>query len=385
MRHLILLDVDGVLVHPAGYKAALCATVDHFAAQMGLPPVELSHDEIAVFEACGITNEWDSGAMCASALLLAALEHNPTLRRPSLSATLSALRAATASVPRPDFMAMARDIAHHNNDGHVPSALYLELLAGRADTAALPLLAELLANVYDIITPTTRMFQALTLGSAQFTTTYGQVPPFESESYLVAHDAPLLDDDSRDALLDWTAGNEHGTAIYTARPSLPPADVPGVAPMGYTPEAELARELLHLEDVVLIGQGRVSWLAAQHGRSAPEYIKPAPVQALAAIGAAASGTEMSALLAAADLFEHARLSSPLTELRGEALHVTVFEDSTGGIRAVRSAVGLLRQVGLKTSFRAVGVSPHPEKRAALAPVADDVVDDINAGLELVLS
>ena len=72
-RTLILLDVDGVLIHPVGYKVALRDTVDYFAAAMGLPEINIDENEIAIFEACGITNEWDSGAMCVSALLLAAL------------------------------------------------------------------------------------------------------------------------------------------------------------------------------------------------------------------------------------------------------------------------------------------------------------------------
>jgi len=37
--------------------------------------------------------------------------------------------------------------------------------------------------------------------------------------------------------------------------------------------------------VPLIGQGRVAWLAERNGRAAVEYVKPSPVQALAAIGA----------------------------------------------------------------------------------------------------
>ena len=30
MTKIILLDIDGVLVHPGGYRAALRATVNHF-------------------------------------------------------------------------------------------------------------------------------------------------------------------------------------------------------------------------------------------------------------------------------------------------------------------------------------------------------------------
>jgi len=93
-RTLILFDVDGVLVHPVGYKKALHDTLDYFAAQMGLGGLGLDDHEIGVFEACGITNEWDSGALCLSTILLAALSERPDLRRATLDETLAAVRAA---------------------------------------------------------------------------------------------------------------------------------------------------------------------------------------------------------------------------------------------------------------------------------------------------
>lgn len=364
-RTFVLLDVDGVLVHPAGYKAALRVTIDHMAAQMGHPAITLSDDEIAVFEACGITNEWDSGAICTSLLMLAALEQQPALRRATLTETLAAIADAGLAMPRPDFVAAARRLAQHNHDGQVPSAL--------------------LQDVYTLDTPTTRVFQTLTLGSARFADAYHQPAPFESGSYLAQHDIPLLDPGSHDRLLAWLRTDEHGAVIFTARPSLPPADLPGRAPEGYPPEGELAAELVGLEGVIpLIGQGRVGWLAAQHGRTAPEYIKPAPVQALAAIGAAASGTETAALNAAAALFEHGELSDPLVALAGQRVNVIVFEDSTGGIRATRRAVEILQRAGVEAHFQAVGISPHADKRAALAQETSHIVDDVNQGLALVL-
>ena len=89
------------------------------------------------------------------------------------------------------------------------------------------------------------------------------------------------------------------------------------------------------------------------------------------------------LNAAAALYEHGSLTGPLAALRGSPVVVVVFEDSTGGIRATRQAVERLTRAGLNVTLKAVGVSPNPDKRAALAEVADQVVDDINAGLAVV--
>jgi hypothetical protein len=389
-RILMLFDVDGVLVHPVGYKVALRALVDYFAAQMGQPAMGPGDDEIAVFEASGLTNEWDSGAMCVSALLLAALEARPDLRRVTLDDTLAAIRESGVQLFRPDFTGVAREIAHHHPDGHLPAVHYLALLAARTDPANLPLLRALLGDVYDVTgTPTTRVFQTYTLGSERFAATYGRVAPFESNSYLADYDVPLLADENRECLLRWNHIPGHGAAIFTARPSLPPADLPrdeppGDPPTGYAPEAELAVELIGLAGrLPLIAQGRVGWLAWRNGRGAAEYIKPSPVQALASIGAAASGSETGALEAAAALVEHGELAGPLAALADRRTRVIVFEDAAGGIRATRRAVELLGRAGLEVAFEGVGVSPQADKRAALAQVADHVVDDINSGLALV--
>ena len=392
VRTLILLDVDGVLVHPVGYKEALRATVDYFAAQMGQPSVGLSYDEIAIFEACGLTNEWDSVAMCVSELLLAALATRPDLRRETLQATFDAIRAAGVSLPRPDFTTPARAIAQTPTESVHPARVHLRLVAARTDTANLPLFEALLGNVYDVLgAPTTHVFQAHTLGSERFAATYGQAAPLALESYLAEHDRPLLSAESRAQLLAWAARPENGAVVYTARPSLPPADLPahlsaGAPPSGYAPEAELAVELLGVaRELPLIGQGRVGWLAWLKKRDTAHYIKPSPVQALAALGAAVSGSETEALLAAATLAEEGRLTGPLTALRESALRVVVFEDSAGGIRATQRATELLRGAGVDVRFEAVGVSPHADKRAALAELTPHVLDEVNAGLARVLN
>ncbi len=384
---LVLLDVDGVLIHPVGYKDALRATMRTVAALMGQPDPEVTYDEIAVFEACGLTNEWDSGAMCASLLLQAALDRRPDLQRDTLDDTLAAIRAAGITLARPDFAAEARAIADAYVDGRHPSQVYLDMLGARTPATQRALLQALLGDVYDVSgTLTTRIFQTYALGSEQYRKTYGEPVPVETESYISTRDKALLDAASRARLLDWADDPAHGVVVYTARPSLPPADLDsGTAPVhtgtAFAPEAELGLDLLKLAGhVPLMGQGRVGWLAWRNGRMAGEYVKPSPVHALAAIGAAASGLETESLTAAATLVEQDELTGPLAALRGGPVRVIVCEDSTGGIRATRGAITALQRAGVAATLTAVGVSPHPDKRAALGAVADHVADDINAGL-----
>jgi phosphoglycolate phosphatase-like HAD superfamily hydrolase len=387
---LFLFDVDGVLLYPAGYKVALRATLDHFAESMGQPPVGLTLDEIAVFEACGITNEWDSAPMCLGALLVEALSHQPDLRRSDVRNTLESIRRNGLRIMRPDFAALARQVRDQTPPGSPPTAAIQRVLGERADGSAAPLLVELFANIYDVHTPTTFVFQHYTLGGERFAQTYGLPAAFEAESALVVHDRPLLDADHRARLADWASAEGQGMAIFTARPSLPPADLPAEAraalnPLTYPPEGDLAAELLGLAgEVPLISGGRMTWLAEQRDQPPGFYIKPSPVQAIAAIAAAASGEECAALLAAADFFHEGVVTGPLALLSERPVRAVVFEDSSTGIEAARAAVDLLRAGSLDVTVEAIGVAPERAKQEALRRLADHVVEDVNQAVDLVL-
>ena len=55
MIKIILLDIDGVLVYPGGYRAALRATVNHFID----PTLEIDEETLTELERRGIASEWD--------------------------------------------------------------------------------------------------------------------------------------------------------------------------------------------------------------------------------------------------------------------------------------------------------------------------------------
>lgn len=379
---LFLFDLDGVLVYPGGYKAALCATVDHFAAQMGQQPVELKLDEIAEFEACGITNEWDSSAMCAAMMVIDALLHRPELDMDDIEATLQAIRSDGAGIERPDFATLARSVSMRTPHGAPPTETIDQVVRERAGGRFGAILDRLLCDIYSLQTPTTRILQHFTLGSERFRQTYGLEPEIDSQSMLITHDRPLISREMRQRLLGRIEPGKPGMAIYTARPSLPP---PGTQPTdtrgAYSPEANLAMELLDLPvHVPLIASGSMTWLAAMRGKVPADYIKPSPVQALAAIGAARSGEVIDALEAAARLVEEDRLDGPLSLLVNEPTRVVVFEDARGGIQATQRAVELLSRAGLPVTCEAVGVAEEATKRQALDEVADRIVSNVNQGL-----
>ncbi len=223
---LFLFDLDGVLVYPGGYKVALRATVDHFAAQMGQQPVGLTLDEIAEFEACGITNEWDSSAMCAAMMMVDVLLHRPELASDGIEGTLRAIRSDGTSIERPDFAGVAREVSTRTPHGVPPTETIDRMMRERAGGRFGAILDALLGDIYSLRTPTTRILQHFALGSERFRQTYGLEPEIDTESMLITHDTPLISQEMIEKLLERIEPGKPGMAIYTARPSLPPPDEP---------------------------------------------------------------------------------------------------------------------------------------------------------------
>lgn len=377
---LLLLDVDNVLVNPRGYKEAARQTADHFACGLGQPPFDLTDDEIALMEAAGITSEFEMMPLLIGALLAEAAEQRPDLTGGSVDAMIDAVRAAGLSLRRPATAPLVDAVRDAVVGGARPAEVILSYQRAHSVEAAHPLLAELLTDHYTPASPTTRVFQHYVLGSERYEQTYGLPARFEVESALLAHDRPLLRPEMSERLLAGVAAGAFRAVVYTARPSLPPADAPDADPRGYPPEAELAAGLVGLDGLPLIAGGRVIWLARRVGRTLDDFIKPSPVQALAAIGAALSGAEAASLRAAYALAEGGECIAPLDALAGEGAHVVVFEDSVSGIHAVQDAAALLNSVGMDVTFEAVGIAPEGIKRDALDGVTGRIAADVNAGL-----
>ncbi|NDJ35826.1 MAG: hypothetical protein GYB64_14290 [Chloroflexi bacterium] len=382
-RHsLFLFDVDGVLIYPKGYKEALIAAVNNVAAQMDQDPINLTYEEIAVFEACGLTNEWESLAMCAGLMLVNALQAYPDQIRNTFALTVEALQRQHITLKRPDFVGFARQVRENNAEGMHLAHTVRDMLIARSPSPVHPILHELFDDVYGIHAPMTRLFQHYTLGSERFEETYGTQSDFKVASFLLLHDIPHI----QSGVLEEFLNRDFDVSIYTTRPSQPPVDLTPSArerldTANYPPEGDLAAGLLGvLDKVPLIAGGRIMWIAAQHKRDVAEFLKPSPIQALAAIGAALSAQETAALEAAVAFYDKGEINWPLDQLRDQPTHIIVFEDSVGGIRAVQSAVDLLRKAGLDVTAQSIGVAPEQAKREALAVVADYVTDDINLAL-----
>jgi hypothetical protein len=372
--HLLLFDVDSVLVDALGYLKALQDTVAHFSRQLGVGDHPPSEHETRTFEAYGLTSEWDSGAACVGQLLVERLRREPDLPLPaSWPEAMSYLGARPCPLPHQSYGPLTLAAGERIERGATPAQAarqvllevvdQTESLADQRATLAL-LLDTLLGHTHDYHrAPVTRYLQHLAIGSEQIPATYGVSPDIESPPYLLRYDRPLLTPAWRERLRSVLAQGLAGAAIYTARPSLPPADVDGPT-LGFSPEAEAARSLVELEGIPLIGAGKMRWLASRTGEELERLVKPSPVQALAAIGAASSGHEASALDAALRLHRDGDLRPPLADLGAATVHV--FEDTVAGLAAVERAAAELRALGLPVGYEPYGVVRDGPKASAMA-------------------
>lgn len=381
---IALLDLDGVLILPYGYRASVNASMQYLVEKMGIH-IETPVEEIApLFEALGITCEWDMLALL-TAILFDAVAEQGRGKLPSMGLA-EALEWCEAHAPRQlqvDFKAKVQALSPHLVYAPIPAeSVYLARQKGAGLFPHLDhqlFLNELLCETRELEkTLTSVLFQNLVLGDRVFAETYSAAPIISTPSFLEKYDLPALESETSQRLMAlWRAGRLH-LSVFTARPSLPPRDVEAVSG-GYSPEAEMAVDLVGLSGIPIMGYGRLQWLAGQTGESADAFLKPAPVQALAALRAALTREEAQSLLWARKVQSDSRgnLCSDLPQ----EIDLHVFEDSAIGITAARHAANLLNGAGIKAELHCWGIAKHPDKVAALRRVGADIFADVNAAMD----
>jgi hypothetical protein len=354
---LVLLDLDGTLINDRGYRAAIDATVLHYAASHALPVFAPSDEDVHLLHAHGYSNEWDSVAFMAGILHHAAWYGQST---------------------RPDFQAWVRQT---NGLPGLPNERACAVLLQHSPAPLHATIHALLDNVTDVEnTPTTRLFAEMILGSHMFNEHYGLMPDLNVPSLLETLDEPLINAASRETIL------AHRSCIFTARPSLPPGhrhpasagDEVGAAV--HPPEAEIGLKLLRLEHLPMIALGHVQWLADKYNERVYDLTKPAPVQALAAMLTASGTSEQTALRYAFDLWKSGEFNPEYQRLSDE--HVYVFEDNAAGVKACHTAAMLLSVHGVKVTIHGMGIATAEAKRQALEPYCDHVFNYTNDALAM---
>ncbi len=387
MKTVVLFDLDGVLVAPMGYRQAVYEALRRMFSRWGWD-LSLPTDLAERYEAVGITSEWDMIPLTLAAALDVWAATQRVLPPPTILDPQGPVPGPWNSSSPPDFAAIPTRLKPYLRPGQAPSETAWHLQAtpqalfprlGRS-----PLAKALLAHTREVErSPTTRLFQHLTLGSEVFTQTYARPAEWESPSLLQQYDQPLLPPADRARLCRQHRRKRLHLAVFTARPSLPPRGTP--PRVGYAPEAEMALDLIHLAHVPLIGFGRLQALAEDRliEAQAEGILKPHPFHALAALLAALWADEAQALHQAARwLFDGE--PPPLSTLPREGIHLVAIEDSATGLRAAQAALDAVQALGIPTQLTLVGVTTHPQKRESLQAVGAQVFPHISAALQQTL-
>ncbi len=391
---VLLFDMDGVLVQPGGYRAAVRATVNYFTNQLGLGDQAPDDETVAIFEAQGITCEWDMVPLLIATILDRAVQAAGEQSRESrqLESLLAAqqwLRAQRPEGLHIDFPTALRRLGTYIRPGEAPADTILAVCQNGGGAALFPglsgqgVLQELLAHSRQLAgSRTTAVFETFALGDFAFAEATGLPIQVHSESLLAQFDQPLLNAQTRQQLLHLRAAGRVQMIAYTARPSLPLRE-PDELLAVYTPEAEMALEHVGMDPFPLIGSGQMGEAARRLGEAEDRLTKPTPYHALAAIAAAWSGDRLAALDWTEAAFCHFERGAAQPGLRTSAgplperLDLHIFEDSPAGMQGGQEAVQLLGRLGMQVDLHLWGIANHAEKAAALQAVGAKVFADIN--------
>lgn len=367
LKTVLLFDMDGVLLRPGGYHNALQKSIAAIGAALGAPNTTLTADQIGRFEALGVSNEWDSLAIGAALTLTHIWQVDPSARLVDFT-PVEVIRTDQS----PDFDAFLNRFQPENPE---PALDALEILLAKhpdLDEDQQQHLTEILTHPREMgPSITLPVFQETVLGSETYAQTYGLPAQLHTESYLLTFDRPNLTTENHAALLKWLSAPGHAAGVLTNRPNSCPSGSHN------SPEAEIGAHCVQLTDLPLMGSGLLTWFASVR-RNLPDYtyLKPNPVHALSLLGLILGWETETALARAASLAVGEADGAPWQALDGA--HIVVLEDSTNGLKASRTAQTCLTEAGVKVTLECIGVTTHPEKRAALETVADRIVPDINA-------
>jgi len=374
---IFLFDMDGVLLEPRGYHEALIETVELVGRALGFRELAITKADIEVFEAAGVTSEWDSTAICTALMLRDAWAISPDNLLPS-APPLPQL--AMHDLPPPDFQTFfgSRRMAPVQRSRPTQLAEQSLLSDGTAYTEAqVSALQALLRGARSPLGSLTHLlFQELVLGSQLFQDTYGVDSQLSAEGTLLTRDRPTLPPQARNRLLAWLEVPNHHAAVFTNRPSQPPQGSTGA------PEAELGLEVSELKALPVVGRGGLAWLEEQRGLAPDALLKPSATHALVALRRAIGDSPGVALHAAAALALDQEDDPGWGNLEGA--EITVFEDSAEGLESVAAARAALAGAGISVQTTLMGVTQSPLKRrsleAAQADVFPSLVEALGAAL-----
>jgi hypothetical protein len=376
-RHILLFDLDAVLITSEGYYESLRRAVDLLAGALGFGPVRLSQEDIDAFESLDITAEWDSCAICSALLLTRAWERNPGATLPEHPPLP---RAPNHGLTPPDFREFALSLADGRRPLTDPLARARHLLID--DEVPRPpgqaaLLHHLLTQARNPARSLTfQLIQELNLGSDLFSDIYGRQGTLKTEGMLATLDRPTLAPAERQRLQVWLGEQGHHAAIVTNRPSRSPGR------MFNTPEAEIGIRVAGLTRLPFISAGVLGWFAERHQAPSEAYLKPSPVHMLAGMRLAVGHDAETAVSAAQLLATEGFDGRDWSDLDGAK--VSVFEDAAKGLRSAQGAADLLAARGVQVTLDLYGIAASGAKQETLRRSGAEIHRTLSTALERAL-
>ncbi|MCX7975985.1 MAG: hypothetical protein N2646_02820 [Bellilinea sp.] len=401
MVNIFLLDIDGVLVKPGGYRTALHRTIAFFLQQLELPEnFNLTEDEIGNFEAHGITSEWDMIPLTFASLFNQALEGKQHIQLDNLQEAIHWFRVTHPVRERPGYTEKIQEWLRLAKPGlPLADSLYNRLLENPPqhpfrNLATQPFVAELLANTRDFsANPFSRLFQNHVLGKEIFSQFYPGIPAVNVESTLENYDKPTIPPHLQFEISNHIKNGRLRAAAMTLRPNW----VKGAAlngnsyRAGFSPEAEIALRLTGLEGIPLAGYGTLLLACQRYQLEIDQILKPSEFHALTAIGLAftdmQNSLEFSKSLYRTNPTQFSVETSSLISkiIPNEPLNIHIFEDSPNGIRSVIRASEILKSKGWLVSLHLWGITSHPQKRKALQDLGATVFSSTSEAITTALS
>lgn len=376
MLHILLLDLDEVLIQQRAYHQSLRECVERIGRWCGFASVRLTDQDIALFESLGVTSEWDSSAICAALLLDRAWTLFPNCRLPD---SPDAPDGRLHDLPVPDFQDFFLSTLQRGVSGVEARRLTEQrLLADEKRTSEQrQALQAILRNAYATDRSlTNRIIQELNLGDAEFEACYGMPAAIHGEGLLRTQDQPLISPPLAARLVEWHLSPGRRAVVFTNRLSRTPGQ-PGGAP-----EAEIGLERVGLSLLPFVSMGHLDRLSLARGLEPQSLLKPSAVHALAALRLAAGHRLEPSLSAAAALELDHRDVGGWEALDGA--RVVVFEDSFRGLQSALRAQRSLERLGVRLSLDLRGVARHEVKRRALEQAGGVVYADFASAVGDVL-
>jgi len=238
---------------------------------------------------------------------------------------------------------------------------------------------EYLSNHKKIKNKAVSLFQQRLLGEKMFKKVYGEgidIEILRDLPLLKEKDVPLISKESVNRL----ARKGSLVCVYTARPGLPPD---GENEFGYSPEAEIAKDMVGMPQYPLVSFGSMEWLQAKRKvKNICDLVKPESPQLMAAIFAA-FGNEIKKSLIYSYSVCNKKGDVPLNIPSN--ITVYIFEDSPGGLKPIDKISKILSVRSIDAKFIPIGIVAKGEEsdkyRSLKEICGKNLFRDVNAALD----